>query len=90
VLLKQTLALAIVEKGAQGCLGSSANLVQPEEASTVRYLIKHYITTQRLNYFTGRWNKLFSNKMYSVFHINYEVGFFFIDEDNGRGEKTGN
>jgi hypothetical protein len=56
VLPKQTLVLAIVEKGAQGCLGSLANLVQPEKANIVtKILIKYYIMT-----------KLFYKKMEKV------------------------
>lgn len=48
MLPKQTLVLAIVEKGAQGCLGSLANLVQPEIASIVRkILIKYYINSNK-------------------------------------------
>jgi len=47
VLPKQTLVLAIVEKGAQGCLGSLANLVQPEKANIVtKILIKYYMMTK--------------------------------------------
>ena len=72
MLPKQTLVLAIVEKGAQGCLGSLANLVQPEKANIVtKILIKYYMMTKL---FYKMEKSCFSRRRDSVCAINCEIG----------------